>query len=116
MAGDEQIREICKIFQIGGEYRSYEPITYGHINTTYKVFFFRGGEIKDYILQRVNTYVFKNPVEVMENIISVTGHIRKKIKATGVSAKRGVLHYQQTAEGKYYTLSEDGGFGAAAVT
>ena len=110
MAGDEQIREICKIFQIGGEYRSYEPITYGHINTTYKVFFFRGGEIKDYILQRVNTYVFKNPVEVMENIISVTGHIRKKIKATGVSAKRGVLHYQQTAEGKYYTLSEDGGF------
>ena len=34
MAGDEQIREICKIFQIGGEYRSYEPITYGHINTT----------------------------------------------------------------------------------
>ena len=66
MAGDEQIREICKIFQIGGEYRSYEPITYGHINTTYKVFFFRGGEIKDYILQRVNTYVFKNPVEVME--------------------------------------------------
>ena len=40
------------------------------INTTYKVYFFRGGEIKDYILQRVNTYVFKDPVGMMHNITS----------------------------------------------
>lgn len=53
-----QIREVCNRFRLAGEYRNYEIINSGHINTTYKVYFFRDGEMKDYILQRVNTYVF----------------------------------------------------------
>jgi len=104
---EETIKKVCGLFQIKGEYRFYEIINSGHINSTYKVYFFRDGELKDYVLQRVNTKVFKNPVAVMENIASVTEYIRAKIKATGVSAKRGVLHYQQTKDGKYYAyLSE----------
>lgn len=99
---EKKIREICGEFGISGEFVSVELVTNGHINTTYKVFFRRDGELKDYIVQRINTYVFKNPVEVMANISSVTEYIRKKIKATGVSAKRYVLHYQQDKTGKYY--------------
>ena len=99
---DEQIELICRKFQITGEYLRYEVVTYGHINTTYKVFFFRNGEVKDYILQKVNTYVFKNPVEVMRNIITVTEHIREKIKNIKGTAKRDVLHYQKTKSGEYY--------------
>ena len=110
MTEEQMILQVCRVFQLRGEYRSYETITYGHVNTTYKVYFFRDGEIKDYILQRVNTYVFRNPVEVMENTIAVTEYIRSKIKETGVSAKRSVLHYQKTAAGEYYTIAEDGGF------
>ena len=68
---DAKIEAVCRNFSIEGEYRSYEQVTSGHINKTYKVYFYRDGEVKDYILQRVNTYVFKNPVEVMNNIISV---------------------------------------------
>ncbi|MGN1061560.1 MAG: phosphotransferase enzyme family protein [Candidatus Scatosoma sp.] len=107
---DETIERLCRIFGIEGEYRSYEQITSGHINKTYKVYFFCCGEVKDYILQKVNTFVFKNPVDVMNNIISVTEHIRNKIKETGASAKRRVLHYQKTDEGKYYYFDEDGAF------
>lgn len=107
---DEKIESLCRIFGIEGEYRTYETVTSGHINQTYKVYFFRDNEVKDYILQKVNTYVFKNPVEVMNNIISVTEHIRSKIKQTGVSAKRSVLHYQKTDEGKYYFYDENGDF------
>lgn len=84
---EKPIEKICRIFQIRGEYRSCEVLTLGHINTTYKVYFYRDGEIKDYILQRVNTYVFKDPVRVMENITSVTEYVRAKIKRTGISAK-----------------------------
>ncbi len=102
---DEQIEHICRRFQITGEYLRYELVTYGHINTTYKVFFFRDGEIKDYILQKVNTYVFKNPVEVMRNIITVTEHIRAKIKEVKATAKRDVLHYQQTENGEHYLFT-----------
>ncbi len=103
-----KIKEICALFQIEGEYRFYEVINSGHINSTYKVYFFRGGELKDYILQRINTEVFRDPVAMMENISSVTEYIRAKIKSTGVSAKRSVLHYQKTADGKFYAyLSEN---------
>lgn len=107
---NRKIERICRKFGIAGEYSSCELLTNGHINTTYKVYFVRNGEIKDYILQRINTYVFKNPVEVMDNIVGVTEYIRSKIKATGISAKRFVLHYQCAESGRYYIEDADGGF------
>ncbi len=107
---EKNIREVCDRFQIAGEYRSYEVINSGHINTTYRVYFFRDGELKDYILQRVNTYVFQDPVSVMENISLVTEFIRAKIKQKQATAKRNVLHYSKTTEDKYYTYMSDGGF------
>lgn len=110
MTEERQIKEACDIFCIEGEYRSYETISMGHINTTYKVYFFRHGELKDYILQKVNTFVFKTPVEMMENISSVTEYIRAKIKQKQTSAKRNVLHYAKTEDGKYYTVLSDGTF------
>ena len=105
-----KIAEVLARFSIVGEYSHYEILESGHINETYRVYFIRRGELKDYILQRVNTYVFKDPVALMDNIVSVTEYIRTKIKATGVSAKRFVLHYQKANDGKYYTVLEDGEF------
>ncbi len=107
---EKQIKEVCERFGLQGEYRFYKVLTSGHINTTYRVYFFRDGEIKDYVLQRVNTYVFQDPVSVMDNISAVTEFIRAKIKQKQATAKRNVLHYSTTAEGKYYTFMEDGGF------
>lgn len=102
--------EVCQRFKIQGEYRGYELINSGHINTTYRVDFFRHGEIKDYIVQRINTYVFRDPIAVMKNISSVTEYIRAKIKATGQTAKRSVLHYAKTDADEYYTVLADGSF------
>ena len=108
---DKTIEFLCRKFGIEGEYLRYEVVTNGHINNTYKVYFFRDNEVKDYILQRLNTYVFKNPVEVMDNISSVTEYIRSKIKQSGMSAKRYVLHYHKNVDdGNYYIVGEKGGF------
>ncbi len=107
---DKQIIEVCQRFGIKGEYLSNEIINSGHINSTYLVRFFRDGEEKQYILQRVNTYVFQDPVAVMDNISSVTEFIRAKIKQKQATAKRNVLHYSMTAEGNYYTYLPDGTF------
>jgi hypothetical protein len=107
---EQQIISVCQRFAIVGEYSRYEVINSGHINTTYRVYFIRHGEEKDYILQKVNTYVFTKPVDVMENISAVTEFIRAKIKATGVTAKRSVLHYAKTDHDEYYTTMPDGGF------
>ena len=110
MKEEKQIKEVCARFGLAGEYRFYETLNSGHINTTYRVYFFRDNELKDYIVQRVNTYVFQDPVSVMNNISSVTEYIRAKIKEKQATAKRNVLHYSQTADGKYYTFMPDGGF------
>ncbi len=104
------LQDVCAIFGIEGEYKCYEVIKTGNINQTYLVTYSRDGEDKPYIIQRVNTYVFKNPEGVMQNIGRVTEHIRSKIKESGVTAKRNVLHFLHTAEGKNFTYDDEGGF------
>lgn len=104
------IEDICREFGIEGDFKYFETLTNGHINTSFKVYFYRDGEMKDYCLQRINSYVFKNPQAVMENISNVTEYIRDKIKATGVTAKRSVLHFQSATSGKYYYVGPNGGF------
>ena len=45
----------------------------GHINDTYRVTFENEQGVKKYyILQQMNKSIFKNPVELMENIVGVT--------------------------------------------
>lgn len=110
MVTEQQIRAVCQKFDIKGEFRSFERVNGGHINTTYRVYFFRDGEIKDYILQQINTNVFKDPVAMMDNISSITEYIRAKIKQKQATAKRNVLHYSKTQEDHYYTYMDDGSF------
>ncbi len=105
-----KVLEVIDLFALEGEYSHCEVINNGHINETYRIYFKRDGMLKDYILQRVNTYVFKDPIAVMDNISNVTEYIRAKIKSTGISAKRYVLHYHLSKEGKYYATASDGGF------
>ena len=105
---NEKVKELCGKFGVQGEYLYYEKVTNGHINRTYRVYYRRDGEIKDYILQKINTYVFRQPVEMMENISDVTEYIRAKIKKDGTSAKRLVLHFSTADEGKYYYEDAEG--------
>ena len=107
---DRMIDLLCREFLINGDYRGYEQMTYGHINTTFKVNYSDNGEINTYILQRINTYVFKNPEMIMQNVVAVTEFIREKVTKTGESARRSVLHYQHTADGKYYINDKNGDF------
>lgn len=103
------IRAVCEKFQIGGRFRTFEMLTAGHINTTCRAVFDQNGEDKSYILQRINTFVFKNPLEIMENVSDVTEYIRSKIKAEGQNAERKVLHFEKSADGKF-CLDDETGF------
>ena len=53
----------------------------GHINDTYLVW--RADHSKRFILQRINTDTFTDPVGLMENICGVTRHLSRKILAEG---------------------------------
>lgn len=54
------------------------PYGNGHINCTYLV-----GTSPRFILQRINTDIFRDPDGVMENILAVTSFLRAKIVAAG---------------------------------
>jgi len=82
-----------------------EPYGNGLINDTFLVVC----ENKRYILQRVNTSVFSRPVQLMENILGVTEHIRKKALSAGEDAVRATLTVLPTRSGaQYFTDSENG--------
>ncbi len=86
-------------FRLAGEIYSYEAITMGNINATFKVTYVReDGSLKSYLFQRVNTHVFKSPVAIMENIDRVTSYIRENYPSQ-VS-----LHFHHTDEGLNYYL------------
>ena len=90
---NQELRRICELFRIEGEYLEYRTIQVGNVNTSYEVKFRKAdGTVKSYLVQKVNTYAFRKPVELMENIDKVTEHIRAK--RPGKTA----LHFHHTAD------------------
>ena len=75
-----QKAEAIAHFQYEGRLIQDVPFGNGHINDTYLLTFEvkRMGILK-VILQKMNKNVFKNPVELMENILGVTSYLREKI-------------------------------------
>lgn len=80
----------------------------GHINSTYQIEYSAGGETKRYILQKINSNVFKKPVEVMENIVNVTDFLRKKINEAGGDAERETLTLINSIDGVPYYTTDNG--------
>lgn len=71
---------------------------HGNINYTFLITTDNG---KQYILQRINTHVFKQPEQLMDNVIAVTQHIRKKDPDPS-----HVLNFIPALDGKYYYRDE----------
>ncbi len=104
------LRRVCTAFRIPGELISYRHLTSGNINITYYVVCQDGVEQKDYLVQRVNSYVFKNPEKVMHNIELVTEHIRLQNEARGITGRRTRLHFHHTTEGNNFLVLNEGEF------
>ena len=74
---------------------SCTPYGNGHINDTFLVIAERR-----YILQRMNTSIFPRPLELMQNILGVTEHIRKKAEKNGGDVARASLVVVPTLDRK----------------
>ncbi len=97
-------------FKIGAVAKYIKPFGSGHINDTYAVYVDKGGaEVPRYIIQKINTDVFKKPHDVMENIFGVTGYLRRIILRRGGDADRELLNYLKTADGENYYVDTDEG-------
>ena len=95
----QKLEEVSRQFRIEGEYVGYETIQTGNVNHTYRVkFILPNGKPKSFLVQNVNTYAFRDPVALMDNIDKVTEHIRAK--RPGQLA----LHFHHTADRKTYVM------------
>ena len=99
---DEKLAKVCADFCIEGTYLGHELIQVGNVNKTYRVLVrLPNGAQKAFLVQNLNTYVFKNPVQVMDNIDKVTEHIRAK------RPNQLALHFHHTADRKTYVADGD---------
>ena len=76
--------EAVRHFEISVTLINVRPFGNAHINDTYLAEYdiFGMGQVK-VIIQRMNRNVFKQPEELMENIVNVTEFLKKKIEKNG---------------------------------
>ena len=86
--------KIASAFCLDGTKIACEEFGHGHINHTLKVTTDTGSE---YILQRINKYVFQNPIRLMKNVSSVTEYLQKHVEES-----RMAMHFIPTHDGHFY--------------
>lgn len=105
---DTLLFDVFSVFDTHDTASDFQPIIAGHINHTYAVFVF-GEEKPKYILQKINTDIFKNPDQLISNIKGVCAHIRNKVIERGGDPLRETLTLIPTKDGRdYYHHSEHG--------
>lgn len=98
------LAKICSEFRLNGNFISAVPYGAGHINDTFLV----TTDCSKYILQRVNNTVFTSPVEVIENIVTVTKYLTDVITKNGGDPERETLTLIPAKDGKMYHITPEG--------
>ncbi len=98
-----KIDEIVTQFATVGELVESHPYGNGHINDTFLVVCkSQEGNLRSYILQRMNHSIFKNPEGLMENVVHVTEYLRNVIAAQGGDPDRETLNVVRTKSGNSF--------------
>lgn len=104
------IKEVTSHFDIWGDFLWCERYGSGHINDTYLAVFNQAGHQIRYIVQRINTNIFKQPEQLMENISRVLNHSKLKLKGRKDATRRALTivnandnkPFYVDGEGKYW--------------
>lgn len=105
------IESIFEQFEVRGRFAHGQKWGSGHVNETYAVSCDEAKAGFHYILQRINSKVFREPAALMENIFRVTEHIRKKlIEMDAGDIDRRVLRVVPAKSGQNWFCDADGDF------
>lgn len=104
------LRGLFGSFLAEASFLKAETFGSGHIHDTFLITT-REKEKDDYILQRLNSKVFKRIPELQENIERVTDHIRQKLKKIpGSDLRRECIRMIPARNGKSWIVDNDGNF------
>lgn len=95
------LNKVIDKYDIKGAFKEYSICDNGHINDTYLVKFDEGdGSCEEYIIQKVNGYVFKEPAKIMSNIKAITIH--SSLKKNDCDCD--IINFLDNKDGKNYTM------------
>jgi len=94
-------------FALPSEAAEAIPFGNGHINDTFRI---RCKDGSLFLLQRINTHVFRNADGLMENIEKVTSFLRQRIEKDGGDASRSCLTLIPAKDGGLTVNCGDGVF------
>lgn len=102
------VKNIISRFKLNGGMVAATPFGSGHINDTYKIETSTGNE---YLLQKINHFVFKDVPGLMNNIAVVTSHLKEKLKAIpGSNPDKEVLTLVANEDDGYFIKDDDGSY------
>ncbi len=102
----DEILSVASLFDTDGAPEDAEPFGSGHINDTYAVKTAR----RRYVLQRLNTSIFAAPEQLMDNLLMVTDHLRRKIITDGGDPERETLTPVLARGGAAFVRDDNGEF------
>ncbi len=103
-----ELQELIEQFAVEGKVLKVGEYGNGHINRTYLAELEENGKTVKYIFQQINTDIFKNVDQLMENITGVTTYLREKILKRGGDPDREALKVIPTREGASYLREREG--------
>ncbi|MDD3106576.1 MAG: mucin desulfatase, partial [Bacilli bacterium] len=98
------MQRVLEMYEFGRRAVRMVPFGNGHINKTYLIV---TNNNERYILQKINTTVFKKPREVMNNIELVTNYIREIVKQQNDDPTRAALEIIPAVNLKSYVHIDD---------
>ncbi|TFH27622.1 MAG: aminoglycoside phosphotransferase family protein [Bacteroidia bacterium] len=104
------VEEIAGRFATNGTIAKVQTHGGGHINDSYRMLNSTKGQ-PDYLLQRVNHFVFKDVELLMQNMVLVTDHVKAKIKKDfPKEMERRSLTIIPATDGKSYFKDPEGNY------
>jgi Ser/Thr protein kinase RdoA (MazF antagonist) len=102
---------LAAAFRLDGRLVGCEALKRGHIHDTFVASCERGGATARFVLQCLNTRVFRDAEAVMENLLRVTEHQRRALERAGAhDLDRRVLRVLRARDGRPWHVDEDGRF------
>ena len=104
------VKETAAQFEIPGRFAEAASYGGGHIHDTYLLRFEDSARSARYILQRINTRVFRDPVALMDNLSRICSNQRRELeRERATDPERRHLRLVATTEGRTHWVDPEGG-------
>jgi hypothetical protein len=97
-------------FQIDGQFVKASPYGNGHINDTFLASYKTPQGERQFVHQRINHSIFKEPGQLMENIARVTRYARSQIEEAGGDPERETLNLVPALNGQPFFVTPQGDY------